>query len=201
VGAPLVHTLRVRYGESDLQGIAFNAHYLNYFDIGMTELLRAAHGSYQSMLERGVDIVLAEARLRFRKPARFDDELDLSVAVTHLGTTRARAKPKRGVAARGRGYRSAGSSSRRRSASVSLRWPGQIPVRWWNVRALARSTAAPIAAIVAASRAAAPTTFGKLASSVVGLGGASESIRDHRTLKMLRAILAPISVAMIPNGL
>ncbi|MFZ0972943.1 MAG: thioesterase family protein [Solirubrobacteraceae bacterium] len=87
MGAPLVHTLRVRYGEADLQGIAFNAHYLNYFDIGMTELWRAAYGSYQAMLERGVDIVLAEARLRFRKPARFDDELDLSVAVTHLGTT------------------------------------------------------------------------------------------------------------------
>ncbi len=87
MGAPLVHTLRVRYGESDLQGIAFNAHYLNYFDIGMTELWRAAHGSYQAMLERGVDMVLAEARLRFRKPARFDDELDLSVAVTHMGTT------------------------------------------------------------------------------------------------------------------
>ncbi len=87
MGAPLVHTLRVRYGEADLQGIAFNAHYLNYFDIGMTELWRGAYGSYQAMLERGVDIVLAEARLRFRKPARFDDELDLSVAVTHLGTT------------------------------------------------------------------------------------------------------------------
>lgn len=87
MGAPLIHTLRVRYGESDLQGIAFNAHYLNYFDIGMTELWRAAYGNYQTMLERGVDIVLAEARLRFRKPARFDDELDLSVAVTHMGTT------------------------------------------------------------------------------------------------------------------
>ena len=87
MGAPLIHTLRVRYGESDLQGIAFNAHYLNYFDIGMTELWRAAFGNYQTMLERGVDMVLAEARLRFRKPARFDDELDLSVAVTHMGTT------------------------------------------------------------------------------------------------------------------
>ena len=87
MGAPLIHTLRVRYGESDLQGIAFNAHYLNYFDIGMTELWRAAFGNYQTMLERGVDMVLAEARLRFRRPARFDDELDLSVAVTHMGTT------------------------------------------------------------------------------------------------------------------
>jgi acyl-CoA thioester hydrolase len=87
VPGPLVHTLRVRYGEADLQGIAFNAHYLNYFDVGMTELWRAAYGSYQAMFERGVDIVLAEARLWFRKPARFDDKLTLSVVVTHMGNT------------------------------------------------------------------------------------------------------------------
>ncbi|HEV3390948.1 MAG TPA: thioesterase family protein [Solirubrobacteraceae bacterium] len=87
VGQPLVHTLRVRYGESDLQGIVFNAHYLTYFDTSMTELWRAAYGSYHAMLDRGIDIVLAEAQLRFRKPARFDDELALSVAVTHLGQT------------------------------------------------------------------------------------------------------------------
>ena len=84
---PLVHTLRVRYGEADLQGIAFNAHYLNYFDVGMTELWRAAFGNYQAFLERGVDIVLAEATLRFRKPARFDEQLTLAVAVTHIGNT------------------------------------------------------------------------------------------------------------------
>ena len=87
MGTPLVHTLRVRYGECDLQGIVFNAHYLNYFDTSITELWRSACGSYQAMLDRGVDIVLAEAQLRFRKPARFDDELVLSVAVTHLGET------------------------------------------------------------------------------------------------------------------
>ena len=71
---PLVHTLRVRYSECDLQGIAFNAHYLTYFDVSITELWRAAFGGYRSMLDRCVDIVLAEAHLRFRKPARFDDE-------------------------------------------------------------------------------------------------------------------------------
>jgi acyl-CoA thioester hydrolase len=84
---PLVHTLRVRYSECDLQGVAFNAHYLDYFDTSMTELWRAAYGSYQAMLDRGVDMVLAEARLRFRRPARFDDELELAVVVTHLGRT------------------------------------------------------------------------------------------------------------------
>lgn len=86
-GEPLVHTLRVRYAECDLQGVAFNAHYLNYFDTSMTELWRAAYGSYQAMLDRGVDMVLAEAHLRFLRPAHFDDELELGVTVTHLGQT------------------------------------------------------------------------------------------------------------------
>ncbi len=84
---PLVHTLRVRYGECDLQGIVFNAHYLTYFDTSMTELWRTAYGSYQAMLDRGIDMVLAEAQLRFRQPARFDDEVALSVAIAHLGNT------------------------------------------------------------------------------------------------------------------
>ena len=85
MGQPLVHTLRVRYGECDLQGIAFNAHYLNYFDMSMTELWRAAYGELPGDARPRVDIVLAEAQLRFRRPARFDDELALSVAVTHMG--------------------------------------------------------------------------------------------------------------------
>ncbi len=84
---PLMHTLRVRYAECDLQGVAFNSHYLNYFDTSMTKLWRAAFGGYQAMLDRGVDMVLLQASLRFRAPAHFDDELELAVAVTHLGNT------------------------------------------------------------------------------------------------------------------
>jgi acyl-CoA thioester hydrolase len=87
VGEPFVHTLRVRYAECDAQGVVFNAHYLTYFDVGITELWRAAFGSYQAMVDRGVDIVVAEAQLRFRAPARFDQELALEVAIARLGTT------------------------------------------------------------------------------------------------------------------
>jgi acyl-CoA thioester hydrolase len=85
VPAPFVHGLRVRYGECDPQGIVFNANYLLYFDVVFTELWRAAVGAWQDMVARGVDAVVAEANLKFRAPARFDDELALRAQITRLG--------------------------------------------------------------------------------------------------------------------
>ncbi len=87
MSAPFVHRLRVRYGECDPQGIVFNANYLLYFDVAFTELWREAVGPWQAMLEHGVDAVVGDARLSFRAPARYDDELDLRAQVTRLGTT------------------------------------------------------------------------------------------------------------------
>ena len=87
MGEPFIHTLRVRYAECDQQGVVFNAHYLAYVDVAITELWRAAFGSYGEMLERGLDVVVAEAQLRFRAAAHFDDEVTLEVTVTHMGNT------------------------------------------------------------------------------------------------------------------
>ena len=85
--APFIHRMRVRYAECDAQGVVFNANYLAYVDHSLTELWRAAFGGYERMLERGVDVVVAEARMRFRAAARFDEELDVEMLVTHLGNT------------------------------------------------------------------------------------------------------------------
>ena len=84
---PFVHELRVRYGECDPQGIVFNANYLLYFDVAFTELWRAAVGPWQEMVESGVDAVVAEANIRFRSPARYDDELRLRAVIARLGAT------------------------------------------------------------------------------------------------------------------
>jgi acyl-CoA thioester hydrolase len=84
---PFVHRLRVRYAECDPQGVLFNAHYLAYVDHTITELWRAAYGGYQAMLDRGVDIVVAQANLRFMGSARFDDEIAIEARVAHLGNT------------------------------------------------------------------------------------------------------------------
>ena len=85
---PFSHELRVRYGECDPQGIVFNANYLAYFDHTVTELWRASSlGSWESMVRRGVDVVVGEANVRFRSPARFDDLIAIHAQIPRFGTT------------------------------------------------------------------------------------------------------------------
>jgi acyl-CoA thioester hydrolase len=84
---PFVHRLRVRFHECDPQGVVFNAHYFAYFDIALTEMWRAAFGSYQAVVEQGTDVVVVEASATYRAPARFDDEIDVALAIARLGTT------------------------------------------------------------------------------------------------------------------
>jgi acyl-CoA thioester hydrolase len=86
---PFRHELRVRYGECDAQGIVFNPNYLAYADVAVTELWRAAFGSYGSMIERGVDTVVHEANLLFRASARFDDVLAIEGGFEPPGRTSA----------------------------------------------------------------------------------------------------------------
>jgi acyl-CoA thioester hydrolase len=82
-----VHRLRVRYNECDAQGRVFNANYFVYFDIVLTELWRAALGSYDALTNDGLDLVVAETGARFRAPARFDDELEIRLEIERLGNT------------------------------------------------------------------------------------------------------------------
>jgi len=81
------HTIRVRYGECDPQGVVFNANWLAYFDILMTELWRERIGDYSDMLAAGTDMVVAEATVRFLGAAGFDDQIDFEVTVARLGNT------------------------------------------------------------------------------------------------------------------
>jgi acyl-CoA thioester hydrolase len=59
-----------------------------YFDVTITELWREAFGSYDVALEKyGLDLVVAEANVRYLAPARFDDELDVVTTLEKIGTT------------------------------------------------------------------------------------------------------------------
>jgi acyl-CoA thioester hydrolase len=87
VGEPFRHRLRVRYNECDPQNAVFNANYLTYFDIAVSELWREALGGYDVMLADGVDMVVAEATVRYLAPLRFDEEFEVVVSVASMGTT------------------------------------------------------------------------------------------------------------------
>jgi acyl-CoA thioester hydrolase len=84
---PFRHRLRVRWSECDLQGVVFYPNYLAYFDHLLTELWREAVGPYSEITQLGIDLLVAEAKVRYRAPARFDDEVDVVAAISRLGTT------------------------------------------------------------------------------------------------------------------
>jgi acyl-CoA thioester hydrolase len=81
------HTLRVRYGECDQQGVVFNANWLAYFDHVITELWRELIGDYSGMVEEGADMMVAEANVRFRGSARFDDEVEFRLTVATMSNS------------------------------------------------------------------------------------------------------------------
>ena len=76
-------TIRVRYAETDQMGIVYYGNYLTWFEIGRVELCRQLGFEYKQMeIEDDSFIIVAEARCRYKKPARFDDLLTVRTRVT-----------------------------------------------------------------------------------------------------------------------
>jgi acyl-CoA thioester hydrolase len=73
--------IRVRYQESDPMGFLHHARYFVYFEIGRTELLRAAGGNYRQMEAEGHRVVVVHAECRYHRPARYDDVLRLRTTI------------------------------------------------------------------------------------------------------------------------
>jgi acyl-CoA thioester hydrolase len=67
--------VRVRFADTDAQGIAHNASYLVWFEVARVEYLRAYAGGYQALRDLGIEALVLESFCRFLVPARFDDVL------------------------------------------------------------------------------------------------------------------------------
>jgi len=80
--------IRVRYAEVDQMGMLHHSRYWVYFEMGRTELLRAAGCSYRDCEREGVFFVLAKCAAKFHAPARYDDVLVLTTRVTRMGLAR-----------------------------------------------------------------------------------------------------------------
>jgi acyl-CoA thioester hydrolase len=70
-------TVRVRFADTDAQGIAHNASYLVWFEVARVEYLREHAGGYQVLRDRGFEALVLESFCRYLVPTRFDDVLDV----------------------------------------------------------------------------------------------------------------------------
>ena len=89
-GFPFATELRVRFAETDAQGVANNAVYLVWFEVARVEYLERFAGGYPALREQGVEAFVTEARVRYGVPARFDDRLRLHVRCAEVRGARFR---------------------------------------------------------------------------------------------------------------
>jgi acyl-CoA thioester hydrolase len=85
--------LRVRYAETDQMGVVYHSNHFIWFEVGRVELLRQLGFSYRDMESQdNCFIAVAEAKCRYRAPARYDEEilvrselLNVRESVIHFG--------------------------------------------------------------------------------------------------------------------
>jgi acyl-CoA thioester hydrolase len=82
--------VRVRFADTDAQGIAHNASYLVWFEVARVEYLRAYAGGYQALRDLGIEALVLESFCRYIVPARFDDELRIHARCVGLRGARFR---------------------------------------------------------------------------------------------------------------
>lgn len=76
--------VRVRYAETDAQGVAHHSAYVAWFEVGRVEWLRAAGASYRQLEEEGYYLPVIELRIRYVAAARFDDLLIVRTALSDV---------------------------------------------------------------------------------------------------------------------
>lgn len=79
--------VRVRFNETDLQGHVNFGHYLFYFDIGVTDYLRAIGFSYERMAAEALDMLYGESQTRYLSSAYFDETLNIHTRIGRIGNS------------------------------------------------------------------------------------------------------------------
>jgi acyl-CoA thioester hydrolase len=89
-GYTFMTTVRVRFADTDAQGIAHNASYLVWYEVARVEYLRAYAGGYQALRDHGIEALVLESHCRYVVPAVFDDLLHVHTRCVGLRGARFR---------------------------------------------------------------------------------------------------------------
>lgn len=85
-----VTSVRVRYADTDQMGFAYYAKYLEWFEIGRTELLRELSLPYARIEAEGILLPVIEAYCKYMHPARYDEVLTIVSRVDNMPAARIR---------------------------------------------------------------------------------------------------------------
>ena len=80
--------IRVRYAECDPMGVVHHAVYPIWLEMGRTELLRSTGLAYRDLEERGIFLAIVDLRLKYKRPARYDDRLTLHTRLDEVSRVR-----------------------------------------------------------------------------------------------------------------
>jgi acyl-CoA thioester hydrolase len=82
--------VKVRFAETDAQGIAHHAVYLVWFEVARIEYLARFRGGYPELQAEGVEALTLDASVTYRVPARFDDRLSIQARCSEMRGARFR---------------------------------------------------------------------------------------------------------------
>jgi acyl-CoA thioester hydrolase len=79
------HVVRVRFAETDLQGIVYYTNYLVWFEVGRMEWMRAHGISWKDLETIGQNLIIARAEIDYHASATYDDEVRVRIYVERVG--------------------------------------------------------------------------------------------------------------------
>jgi acyl-CoA thioester hydrolase len=83
------HCQRVRYAECDQMGVVYHGNYMDWFEIGRTELIRSHGLPYSEIEARGLLLPLIDLQAKFAGPARYDDVVAIYTRLVEFTFVRA----------------------------------------------------------------------------------------------------------------
>ncbi len=82
--------VRVRFAETDAQGVAHNTAYIVWFEVARVDYLSRYAGGYQAIRDEGIEALVTETHVNYRSPARFDDVVSIHARCSELKGARFR---------------------------------------------------------------------------------------------------------------
>ena len=78
------HTIRVRYAETDPMKYVYYGNYAEYFEVARVELFRSLGMSYDEIEKRGIFLPVSEYKIKYLKPALYDQLLEIRTYVRKI---------------------------------------------------------------------------------------------------------------------